>query len=216
MAEIQTVVLNDEQVLLSNNDETTPLVQAGSYDFDRNEDPQDEEVEEVAPVASPKDNYNLVYLVFVLVGITTLLPWNFFISLNNFWDYKFRNVSQIATTTAKNGTVPTPTQLQKDFTSYLAISSTVPNAIFVIINAGYGQRISLSKRLTYSLSMMIVMFTAITALAFINTDAWQKTFLVILLTLVVIVNINSAIFQGGSFGMAGKFPEKYMSGKPNY
>merc|ERR1719273_2086558 len=55
------------------------------------------------------------------------------------------------------------------------------------------------------------MFTAITALAFINTDAWQKTFLVILLTLVVIVNINSAIFQGGSFGMAGKFPEKYMS-----
>ena len=216
MAEIQTVVLNDEQVLLSNNGETTPLVQAGSYDFDRNEDPQDEEVEEVAPVASPKDNYNLVYLVFVLVGITTLLPWNFFISLNNFWDYKFRNVSQIATTTAKNGTVPTPTQLQKDFTSYLAISSTVPNAIFVIINAGYGQRFSLSKRLTYSLSMMIVMFTAITALAFINTDAWQKTFLVILLTLVVIVNINSAIFQGGSFGMAGKFPEKYMSGKPNY
>ena len=216
MAEIQTVVLNDEQVLLSNNDETTPLVQAGSYDFDRNEDPQDEEVEEVAPVASPKDNHNLVYLVFVLVGITTLLPWNFFISLNNFWDYKFRNVSQIATTTAKNGTVPTPTQLQKDFTSYLAISSTVPNAIFVIINAGYGQRFSLSKRLTYSLSMMIVMFTAITALAFINTDAWQKTFLVILLTLVVIVNINSAIFQGGSFGMAGKFPEKYMSGKPNY
>ena len=208
MAEIQTVVLNDEQVLLSNNDETTPLVQAGSYDFDRNEDPQDEEVEEVAPVASPKDNYNLVYLVFVLVGITTLLPWNFFISLNNFWDYKFRNVSQIATTTAKNGTVPTPTQLQKDFTSYLAISSTVPNAIFVIINAGYGQRFSLSKRLTYSLSMMIVMFTAITALAFIDTDAWQKTFLVILLTLVVIVNINSAIFQGGSFGMAGKFPEK--------
>ena len=62
------------------------------------------------------------------------------------------------------------------------------------------------------MSKMIVMLTAITALAFIDTDTWQKTFLVILLTLVVIVNINSAIFQGGSFGMAGKFPEKYMSG----
>lgn len=215
MTEIQTVILNDEQALLNNNDETTPLVQTGSYDFDGgHEDPQDDVEEGEETAAAPKDHYNLVYLVFVLVGITTLLPWNFFISLNNFWDYKFRNVSQIATTatTAGNGTVPPPTQLQKDFTSYLAISSTVPNAIFVIINAGYGQRFSLSKRLTYSLSMMIVMFTAITALAFIDTDTWQKTFLVILLTLVVIVNINSAIFQGGSFGMAGKFPEKYMSG----
>ena len=147
--------------------------------------------------------------MFVLVGITTLLPWNFFISLNNFWDYKFRNVSE--DNILNNGTI-TPTELQKDFTSYLAISSTVPNAIFVIINAVYGQRFSLSKRLTYSLSIMIVMFTAITALAFIDTDAWQRTFLVVLLALVVVVNVNSAIFQGGSFGMAGKFPIKYMSG----
>ena len=147
--------------------------------------------------------------MFILVGITTLLPWNFFISLNNFWDYKFRNVSE--DNILNNGTI-TPTELQKDFTSYLAISSTVPNAIFVIINAVYGQRFSLSKRLTYSLSIMIVMFTAITALAFIDTDAWQRTFLVVLLALVVVVNVNSAIFQGGSFGMAGKFPIKYMSG----
>ena len=147
--------------------------------------------------------------MFVLVGITTLLPWNFFISLNNFWDYKFRNVSEDSI--LNNGTI-TPTELQKDFTSYLAISSTVPNAIFVIINAVYGQRFSLSKRLTYSLSIMIVMFTAITALAFIDTDTWQRTFLVVLLALVVVVNVNSAIFQGGSFGMAGKFPIKYMSG----
>ena len=69
--------------------------------------------------------------VFVLVGMTTLLPWNFFISLTNFWDYKFRNVSEIAKT---NGSTA-KTDLQKEFTSYLSISSTVPNATFVIINA---------------------------------------------------------------------------------
>ena len=69
--------------------------------------------------------------VFVLVGMTTLLPWNFFISLTNFWDYKFRNVSE----TLKTNGSTAKTDLQKEFTSYLSISSTVPNATFVIINA---------------------------------------------------------------------------------
>ena len=78
-------------------------------------------------------DFSLLYFlgVFVLVGMTTLLPWNFFISLTNFWDYKFRNVSEIAKT---NGSTA-KTDLQKEFTSYLSISSTVPNATFVIINA---------------------------------------------------------------------------------
>ena len=76
-----------------------------------------------------------------------------------------------------------------------------------------GQRFSLMKRLTLSLSLMIVMFTIITVLAFVDTDSWQRPFLITILCLVVIVNINSAIFQGGSFGMAGKFPDRYMSGK---
>ena len=147
--------------------------------------------------------------VFVLVGMTTLLPWNFFISLTSFWDYKFRNVSDSLQT--NNSTAKT--DLQKEFTSYLSIASTVPNATFVIINAIFGQRFSLMKRLTFSLSIMIGMFAVITVLAFINTDSWQRPFLIIILCLVVIVNINSAIFQGGSFGMAGKFPDKYMSGK---
>ena len=145
----------------------------------------------------------------MLVGMTTLLPWNFFISLTNFWDYKFRDMNETFIS-SKNGS---KTELQKEFTSYLSIASTVPNATFVIINAMVGQRFSLMKRLTYSLSTMIVMFAVITILAFVNTDSWQRPFLIIILCLVVIVNINSAIFQGGSFGMAGKFPDKYMSGK---
>ena len=147
----------------------------------------------------------------MLVGMTTLLPWNFFISLTNFWDYKFRDINE--TIFSKNNGSTSKTDLQKEFTSYLSIASTVPNATFVIINAMVGQRFSLMKRLTYSLSTMITMFAVITILAFVNTDSWQRPFLIIILCLVVIVNINSAIFQGGSFGMAGKFPEKYMSGK---
>ena len=44
----------------------------------------------------PRDRFNAVYLVFYLLGMGTLLPWNFFISVNSFWDYKFRDVNATA------------------------------------------------------------------------------------------------------------------------
>ena len=90
-------------------------------------------IRRVSLVCNFKGRLALLYFlgVFVLVGMTTLLPWNFFISLTNFWDYKFRNVSE----TLKTNGSTAKTDLQKEFTSYLSISSTVPNATFVIINA---------------------------------------------------------------------------------
>ena len=44
----------------------------------------------------PRDRFNAVYLVFYLLGMGTLLPWNFFISVNSYWDYKFRDVNATA------------------------------------------------------------------------------------------------------------------------
>ena len=41
----------------------------------------------------PKDRYNLMYMAFLAMGLATLLPWNFFISLTGYWDYRFRNVT---------------------------------------------------------------------------------------------------------------------------
>ena len=162
----------------------------------------------VSPETPPKDNHKIVWVIFFLVGMTTLLPWNFFISLNNFWDYKFRNVSKDASVPKNNSTAPT--ELQKEFTSYLAIASNVPNATFVLLNAVYGQRFDLRKRIVSTLSMIIAMFVCVSALSFANSDSWQRPFLATILLFVVIINICSAIFQGGAFGYAGKFPPEYM------
>ena len=48
------------------------------------------------------------------------------------------------------------TKLQKEFTSYLAIASNVPNALFVILNVLYGRRFNLNLR--YG-SFAIVLFS---------------------------------------------------------
>ena len=44
---------------------------------------------------------------------------------------------------------------------YLAISSNIPNAIFVILNVLYGQRFRLNVRLVGSLTLMATLFIAV-------------------------------------------------------
>ena len=50
----------------------------------------------------------------------------------------------------------------------------------------------------------------VSALAFADSDGWQQIFLYTILFLVVLINISSAIFQGSTFGMSGKFPPSYI------
>lgn len=70
------------------------------------ESEESEESEETAPTQSllpkhspvplavrytPEDSYCLVYFMFFLMGIGSLLPWNFFITAKHYWLYKLSN-----------------------------------------------------------------------------------------------------------------------------
>ncbi|GFQ74741.1 equilibrative nucleoside transporter 3 [Trichonephila clavata] len=79
---------------------------------------------------APEDRYNVVRLTMYLFGITSLLPWNFFIQANDYWMYRFRNVSAPFDPTTED-----KTHLQAIFSSYLAIASKVPYVIFLLVNA---------------------------------------------------------------------------------
>jgi hypothetical protein len=45
--------------------------------------------------SGPEDRRKLVYVVFYWLGIGTLLPWNFFITVNDYWNYKLRTVENL-------------------------------------------------------------------------------------------------------------------------
>ncbi len=42
----------------------------------------------------PFFRYNAVYWFAYFTGLVILLPWNILITVNTYWDYKFRDVSQ--------------------------------------------------------------------------------------------------------------------------
>ncbi|XP_050478030.1 equilibrative nucleoside transporter 3 [Bombus huntii] len=162
----------------------------------------------------PSDKYNLAYIVFYVLGINTLIPWSFFITADDYWLYKFREIQKNSTkginyTHMEN--LEKKTDLQVSFTSYISVASALPNTFFLIVNAFISKRIPLRVRMVGSQCTILLFFILTTMLVKINTDKWQGTFLIITLITVACVNAASAIFGGSLMGIAGRFSPKYIT-----
>lgn len=159
-------------------------------------------------VDAPKDRYRLVCIGFTILGITTLLPWNFFITATDYWMYKFRNVSNEYNPLEPHTAERTP--LQTFFESYLAIAANMPMLLAMILNSLYGRRFTQKKRLYVSLSVMLIVFAITTVFARIDTDSMQTIFFGITILMVVVISLFSAIFQAAIFGIVASFPGNCM------
>ncbi|XP_001602781.1 equilibrative nucleoside transporter 1 [Nasonia vitripennis] len=160
----------------------------------------------------PYDRYNLAYIVFYLLGINTLIPWNFFITADDYWMYKFREINESHGVNFSHiENLEKRTDLQASFTSYISISSAIPNTIFLIINTFISKKISLSTRMIGSQCIILIVFMITTSFARVNTDQYQNAFLIITLTSVAIVNAACAIFGGSLMGIVARFSTKYIT-----
>ena len=162
---------------------------------------------------APRDRYKLVCFGFTILGITTLLPWNFFITATDYWMFKFRNVTGDYNALEPHSARRTP--LQTFFESYLAIAANVPMLLAMLINSLYGQRFTQKSRLYVSLSVMLVVFALTTIFVKINTDQIQGTFFGLTMLMVVVVSLFSAIFQAAIFGIVASFPSNCMHAMVN-
>jgi len=184
----------------------------------------------------PVDKFSLIYIIFYWLGIGTLLPWNMFITVVAYWNYKFRTVevpeivtpSSLAvilgdtegsgfdletTDVVESGNstaILPPNDLQKAWGGYLAVASMIPNVTFLILNGFFGHKFRTQPRLVISLIAVIILFIFTSVMVQVDTDSWQSGFLYLTLASVVCINVGAAIFQGGILGVAGKFPPAYM------
>lgn len=166
------------------------------------EDGDDDTVQLFKTTTVPNDRFYFNYLVFYLFGMIIALPWNFFMTADDYWMYKFRNVTS-------NSTIITP--MQATFTSDFNFASSFPSTIVLILNAMYGHKFRLHVRMIGSLILILIFFAANTVLIKVNTDAWQNEFFNITICSVVAMNIFAAILSGGLFGISGRFPSEYMT-----
>jgi len=149
---------------------------------------------------------NFVYVGFLLMGLGTLLPWNFFITADSYWQYKFRNVSN-----EEHWKDESRTQLQLLFAPLQVLFSQIPNFAFLALNALFCSRFPQKIRLMGSLGCMIMFFSMTTVFTKVDTDHWQTEFLALTICIIFILNISQATLQGGILGLAAMFPTKCMT-----
>ncbi|NXM72991.1 S29A3 protein, partial [Serilophus lunatus] len=153
----------------------------------------------------PSDRLHGAYVIFFLLGIGSLLPWNFFITAKHYWMYKLQNCSEEA---GPGGQVAS--DLRDYFESYISIASTVPSVLCLIGNFLLVNKVPASVRILCSLFVMLAVFLVITVLVKVDTSAWTTSFFALTVGCVVVVSSASTIFTSSIFGLSSCFPMRNL------
>uniref|UniRef100_A0A8C2T8Y5 Solute carrier family 29 member 3 n=1 Tax=Coturnix japonica TaxID=93934 RepID=A0A8C2T8Y5_COTJA len=144
----------------------------------------------------PSDHLYGAYVIFFLLGVGSLLPWNFFITAKHYWAYKLQNCSEQAE--------PAPSDLRDYFESYISIASTVPSVLCLVGNFLLVNRCVV--RILSSLFIMLSIFLVITVLVKVDTSSWTTSFFALTIVCVVVVSGASTIFTSSILGLSSRFP----------
>lgn len=157
----------------------------------------------------PLDKYHLVFLILLLHGIGTLMPWNMFINAETYFrDYKLapQNATDIDVSQDQLD------NMRKSFLSYLGLAAQIPNVLFnglnLVANVGSG---NLNLRVNISLILEAIVFLLTIILAVVDSTRWPGAFFYITMISVVVLNMASGVYQNCVFGIGAKFPGSYTN-----
>ncbi|KAH7640478.1 equilibrative nucleoside transporter-like protein [Dermatophagoides farinae] len=152
----------------------------------------------------PIDRMKIIFIIFFINGIGTLLPWNMLINADKYFvSYKL-NVTD---------STPTIDNYRNSFLSYLGIASKAPNILLQLINMFISTQgsVNLGYRITYSLVAQILVFIFIIAMAIVDSSGWPSIFFWLTMLSAVAINLANGIYQSCAYGLAARFPMKYTN-----
>ncbi|KAL9846724.1 equilibrative nucleoside transporter 3 isoform 2-T2 [Geothlypis trichas] len=153
----------------------------------------------------PRDRWHGAYLIFFLLGIGSLLPWNFFITAKHYWRYKLQNCSDEPGPAGQAAS-----DLRDYFESYISIASTIPSVLCLIGNFLLVNKVAASVRILSSLFVMLAVFLVITVLVKVDTSSWTTPFFTLTVGCVAVVSSASTIFSSSIFGLSSCFPMRNL------
>ncbi|XP_058507777.1 equilibrative nucleoside transporter 1-like [Solea solea] len=163
--------------------------------------------------SAPQDKYNAVWIIFFILGLGTLLPWNFFMTATMYFTSRLKDLptglsfNETANITAKGG--DTRNVLESKFNNVMTLCAMVPLLIFTCLNSFIHQRIPQKLRISGSLTVILVVFL-LTAV-FVKVDIEPMPFFTLTMIKIICINSFGAILQGSLFGLAGILPASYTT-----
>ncbi|KAG5855756.1 hypothetical protein ANANG_G00052520 [Anguilla anguilla] len=161
----------------------------------------------------PRDKYNAVWLIFFILGLGTLLPWNFFMTATMYFTSRLKDSPmEIRANLTGNDTaeaVSSRSVLEAKFNNVMTLCAMVPLLVFTCLNSVVHQRIPQSLRVMGSLGWILGLFL-LTAII-VKVDMSPMVFFIITMIKIIFINSFGAILQGSLFGMAGLLPTSYTT-----
>ncbi|KAM9220195.1 equilibrative nucleoside transporter 2 [Dugong dugon] len=155
---------------------------------------------------APQDSYHLVGISFFILGLGTLLPWNFFITAIPYFQGRLAGTNSTAGTLSTNHTGPIDAY---NFNNWATLLSQLPLLLFTFLNSFLYQLIPETVRILGSLLAILLLFTLTAAL--VKVDVSPEPFFSITMTSIWFINSFSAVLQGSLFGQLGTMPSTYST-----
>nr|XP_020471965.1 equilibrative nucleoside transporter 2-like [Monopterus albus] len=149
---------------------------------------------------TPQDRGCLVGIVFFILGLGTLLPWNFFMTASMYFQ------SRLNTTEWSNGTA---VHKEYYFNNWMTLLSQLPLLLFTLLNSFLYQRISEAMRIAGSLVFILLLFILTAGLVKVSMEA--DRFFSVTMATIWFINSFGAVLQGSLFGLVGLLPQKYST-----
>uniref|UniRef100_A0A8B9HHQ6 Solute carrier family 29 member 1 (Augustine blood group) n=1 Tax=Astyanax mexicanus TaxID=7994 RepID=A0A8B9HHQ6_ASTMX len=165
-------------------------------------------------LSNPRNFEVIVWIIFFILGLGTLLPWNFFMTATMYFTSRLKETStngaaQNQTSNSSEAGGDTRTVLEAKFNNVMTLCAMVPLLIFTCLNSFIHQRIPQKLRISGSLSVILVVFL-ITAIL-VKVDMDPLPFFTFTMIKIVCINSFGAILQGSLFGLAGMLPASYTT-----
>ncbi|RVE76513.1 hypothetical protein OJAV_G00008750 [Oryzias javanicus] len=158
----------------------------------------------------PSDRGQAVSIIIFILGLETLLPWNFFITASEYFNGRLHN--------DKNNTRNVTTMDgSKDYNydSWMALLSQLPLLLFTLLNSFLYQLVKEHVRVAFSMVAIFIFFSLTAAL--VQVDMQPDTFFSVTMATIWFINMFGAVLQSSLFGVVSQFPPRYntlfMSGQ---
>ncbi|XP_057700753.1 equilibrative nucleoside transporter 2-like [Corythoichthys intestinalis] len=146
--------------------------------------------------SAPTDRGNIVAVIIFMLGLGTLLPWNFFITASQYFKQR---LNQTTGTTVK----------EYKYDSWMTLLSQLPLLLFTLLNSFVYQWVRESVRVGSSLVAILLLFSLTATL--VKVDMSPDTFFSVTMATIWFINMCSAVLQGSLFGMVGLLPARYST-----
>ncbi|XP_068569730.1 equilibrative nucleoside transporter 2-like [Cebidichthys violaceus] len=150
---------------------------------------------------APQDRGCLVGICFFILGLGTLLPWNFFMTASLYFQRRLN------TTEMSNGTAVVIKEYY--FNNWMTLLSQLPLLVFTLLNSFLYQRISEAMRIAGSLLFILLLFILTAVLVKVPMD--EDRFFSVTMATIWFINSFGAVLQGSLFGLVGLLPQKFST-----